>query len=478
MEKYIYILERFKKFYFVGIGGIGMSASAYCLKKSGKTVFGCDSNLEEKTIDILKEIDIEIFDEKYFDLSAEKNRPDCFVITNTIKENHAVYVYSKNYNIPIFKRSEILSYILKDKNIIGVTGSHGKTSTSAFISHILMENKFDPSIFIGGIMNSIHKNVQIGNGKFSVVEADDAYKSFLDLNPFISIITTISLEHLETYKDIDDIKNTFIKYANQTSDLVVLNIDDENIISIKNKIKTKSITYGIKSNADYYAKNILIGPLESEYDLYKYGNFLHKIIVPIPGIHQVKNSLAAAAVSDFLNIKIDKISKSIKSHLGVERRFQKIGEFCGASVYDDYAHHPNEIKNMLQVIKSLTPEDSKKYVFFQPHKYTRTKALWNDFIKVFSEIKIDGLFITDIFSAGDNYDETYNSKNLTTALKKNGASWTEYIEIDKDFFYLNEKIKFLKKTIKKNDIIFCMGAGKLDKFAKLLTNKNFNLKFK
>lgn len=472
-------MEKNKKIYFVGIGGIGMSALALYLKKKNFSIFGCDKDLNQKTVFNLKKNKIEIFDENFKEDLIEKIKtinPDLIVLTNTVKNDHPVLDIAKNLNIKTIFRSKLLGKVLNKKKIIGITGSHGKTSTTGLISHILETEKIDPTIFIGGFLNSINENLKIGNSEYVVLEADDAYKSFLDINPFISIITTISLEHLETYKNIDDIKKTFLKYLNKTkkNGFIFINTDEPETKDLTKNIKREFFTYGLnKEEQNYAAGEIILNSFSSEFNLYKDKVFQEKVFLPLPGIHQIKNCISAIAASEKLGITIKDSINALRNHQGVERRLTKVGTLNEASIYDDYAHHPKEISNMLKVIQSILTEGGKKYLFFQPHKYTRTKALWNDFIKIFSETPPDKLYITDVFSAGDNFDDFFNSKNLCLELKKiNSNIDIKYVPFEENFNSLLNEINKIKDNLTEKDLIFCMGAGKLDKFAKKISEIN------
>jgi UDP-N-acetylmuramate--alanine ligase len=464
----------YKKMFFVGIGGISMSGVAVYLKHCEYSVFGCDSFLSQKSISFLKSNGIDVvYDDNFLSCSLEHFRPDCIIFTNTISKDHCAYRYALKNNIKTFIRAELLGEILKNKKVIGVTGSHGKTSTTGMIAHILMCAGYSPSVFIGGFMHGIDSNVVCGSSDYAVVEADDAYKSFLALNPFVSIVTAISFEHVEEYKDLKDVEYNFLKYVNQTDSngLVVVNADYRRMQKWALAIDSERIIfYGLSNSFNYYAKNLKLYPFSSSYNLYSNNKFVISVELPIPGAHQMQNSIAAIATADFLGIKIKDSVQYLKSYLGVERRFHKVGEYNSVPVYDDYGHHPNEIKKMLSIISSLARyRNGKAYVFFQPHKYSRTKAFWNDFIKIFSCEEIFKLFITDVYAAGDDYDPFYNSENLIAKLRENGVN-SDYVAFDTDYKRLIEAIEQTRNNLRRNDIIFCLGAGSLDQFAKLIVN--------
>ena len=329
------------KFFFVGIGGIGMSALACYLSNKNFLVYGSDLDLNNKTIENCLKNNIKIFNENEAIKKIKEILPDFIVLTNTLKNDNSIIKFADKNNFILIKRSELLGQLLKNKKIIGITGSHGKTSTTGLISSILNFSKFKPDIFIGGFLESIKNNFQIGKSEYSVVEADDAYKSFLDLKPFISIVTSISLEHLETYKNMNDIYKNFLKYINLTkkNGFIFINTDELEMIEWSKKIKRKFFTYGIsKKNQNYSADNIILNSFSSTYSFYKYNKFLGEVFLPLPGLHQIKNSIVAIAAAEKIGISFENSVFALKNHKGVERRLTPVGKFNKTIVYDDYAH--------------------------------------------------------------------------------------------------------------------------------------------
>ena len=465
-------IQMLNKYYFVGIGGIGMSALAEYMQGLNNQICGCDSDIDREIIYNLQKKNIFITNEENVYEELLKINPNFIVITNTVLDNHPAIIFAKKFNIKILKRSELLGNISNDKNLIGITGSHGKTSTTGLISHIFIkENRF-PTIFVGGIMPLINNNFIKGTSNDFILEADDAYKSFLDLTPSTSIVTNISYEHLETYKDWNDIENSFLQYINNTkiNGNIIINNDDEVMKKFSKKINREFITYGLEINQNNYsASNILLNDFNSEYTLFINQKEICQVCLSIPGIHQIKNSLAAIIASMKNNIPIENIVKYLNSYNGVNRRFEFIGYLNKCKIYDDYGHHPKEL-NMIFETLCNAHKNNKKIVFFQPHKYTRTKFLWNDFIEVFNNFKykIDKFYITDVYAAGDLFDKEYNSQELIKNLKSINVN-SEYIPFEKDFFSLILEARSIKNNLNENDAILCLGAGLLDNFAKILT---------
>jgi UDP-N-acetylmuramate--alanine ligase len=460
-----------KKIFFVGIGGIGMSALAIYAKAHSYIVSGSDQDLLNQTIDILKKNNITTLDENNV-LEEDIKKIDILVITNRILKDHPLFIYAKLHNKIILYRSQFFKILTNDKKIIGITGSHGKTTTTGLLSNIFIENKKKPTVFVGGIIKKYGTNIIKGSSDFIIFEADDAYRSFLDINPFISVITSISLEHLETYKNLEEIEESFRAYAESTNQngFIVINNDTN---QLKDFIKTinhpKIITYGCNKDSDYKINNIFYNKHNTFFSLYYKNINIGKFKIKMLGIHNVKNATAAIIVSLQLKLSFKEIKYSLIKHQGVTRRFEYKGQYNNLKIYDDYAHHPNEIDAVLSIIKT---KNIKVYIFFQPHKYIRIKNLWNDFVNVFIKYKknIECLYITDVYSAGDLFDNIFNSENLVNTLKKE-IKKSFYIPLNdnfNNFFSYNEQL--IKK--KEETIILTLGAGILNRFSDKLKNNN------
>lgn len=455
--------------HLVGVGGIGMSGIAKILNLLGYTVSGCDLNTNKNTLE-LENLGCKI--------SNKHNQDTCknnvgILVYSTATKSHPEVLSAQENGIVTVHRSEMLSEILRKNFNVSITGSHGKTTTTSLISHILIEAGIEPTVLSGGNLKKYGTQAILGKSNISVSEADESDRSLLNLPTAIGVLTNISLEHLETYKDIDDIKNTFKKFLNNISfyGKAVVCIDDENIQAILPEVKTKIIKYGLSEQADITAKNLKLYPECSRYELWLNNNKLADVELEVPGKHNILNSLAAIAVSMELDIPLEKIIKSIKSFDGVERRFEYHGQFKGAEVFDDYGHHPNEIANTLEVARNRTK--GNLFVVFQPHRFTRTKSLWNQFVDVFANSKINSLVITDIFAASEAPIEGVNSRHLTQDIKdKNLNIHAKYLPIDEEFSSI---IEHIDSEAKANDLILFLGAGKLNKVAELLTRDHKSL---
>lgn len=464
-------IKKKNTFFFIGICGIGMSALAEYLAHLGYIVSGSDTNISNDIATLLQKKNITIYQENTVDKKILFNS-DIFIITNTVSENHPILQIARNQKKEIFYRSQLLGTILAKKEIIGITGSHGKTTTTALITKLFLQAQKSPLAFVGGIMPEFNTNCLLGRSKYAIIEADDAYKSFLDLIPTYSIITNISYEHLETYKNWHDIEETFLQYAHSTKKKggVIINIDTPFTQSFAKKIThTNVITYGQNSDADYQITDIKCNSQQSQFILYKKTKLIDAFSLNLLGSHNIANATAAIILALEYNISLSDIKNGLKEHQGVKRRFQYLGKTQeGIDVYDDYGHHPIEINATLSVLEIKNSQ--QVYIFFQPHKYTRTKHLWEDFIKTFMKYKkiITMLYITDVYDVGDPYDPIYNSKNLVDILKEQGLPvlYLPYTgNFDNFFIYQNNTHTPTKNN---TNIILTLGAGILNNFAQLL----------
>lgn len=475
VEKLIFPIS--KKIFFLGICGIGMSAIAQYLKKSFHcTITGSDKNINNNIAKILKEQNIIIHLEEDVTENMIDNI-DLIVITNIIFTTNRILEIAKKKHKKIISRSKILKLILQEKKVIGVTGSHGKTTTCGLITKIFVDAKLSPFAFVGGIMHEFKSNFIFGDSDYAIVEADDAFKSFLDLKPLFSVITNISCEHLETYVNLEDIKNNFLKYAHLTDPKgkIIINIDNEIMKEIASRIDHPGlITYGFVENADYIIKNIFFNHNKSYFELYKKNIKIETFTLNLSGIHNIKNATAAIIVALENNISINSILESLNTHNGIKRRFEFLGKTKeGICIYDDYGHHPVEIDATLSLLE--IKKFRYVYIFFQFHRYSRTKSLWHDFLSVFIKYKnlITKLYITDIYTAGEILeDKQYNSFEFVNSLNSRGltATYIPYSPYFENFFTYSQHLIEKKDTEK--DMILTLGAGVMNDFAELLIKKS------
>lgn len=442
-----------QKVYFCGIGGISMSGLAEILNYKGFNVCGSDINSNEIT-NHLESLGIKIF--KGQQKENITNDIDLIVKTAAIKQDNPELIAAEEYKIPIMERSEFLGLITKNyKYVTAVSGTHGKTTTTSMISQILLEAQKDPTISVGGILNSIHGNIRIGKSDYFVAEACEYCDSFLKLYPYIGIILNIEPDHLDYFKDIDHIRQSFTKFANlipQTGTLII-NSDIQNYEQIVKGLKCKVITFGSKCNAaDFTAKNINYDDKGiPTFDIIYKDSFITSLTLAVPGVHNVYNSLAACAAAYAQNIEINDIVKGLTSFAGTHRRFEFKGKCRGVTIIDDYAHHPTEIKASLKIANNYNY--NKLWCIFQPHTYSRTKELFDDFINSFDNV--DKLIITDIYAAREKDTFQIHSKDLVSKLNSNGKD-VSYI---KDFSDIES---YIIQNAAKDDLVITMGAGNVN----------------
>jgi UDP-N-acetylmuramate--alanine ligase len=440
----IKILKGVKKIHFIGIGGIGMSGIAEYLVKNGFKVSGSDLSLSELT-EKLSGLGIEIFEGQ-----SENNLSDdtdLIVYSAAIKNDNPELVKASSLNIKAVKRAKMLGEIVNDSFLIAVSGTHGKTSTTAMIAKLLIDCGLDPTVFVGGTIDFLEGgNSRIGNGKYAVIEADEYDKSFLTLKPDIAIITNVDLDHTDIYKDIDDLKNTFGEFLKGgKEDLKVIGFgDDRNVIDVMNSIQIKNcITYGFNKHNNYIIEESYLKESKIRFEIN--GNFID---LSIPGRHNVLNSSAAFITALLLDIDKECVIRCLKSFYGVNRRLElKYNEEI--KVYDDYAHHPTEIEYSFYAIKEIAK--SRVITVFQPHTYTRTRDFYEEFAKALKNNDIT--ILTDLYPAREKEINGVSSKLIYDKLM--------FISENEAYYEpkFDDVIKRLDKVVKENDTIIFQGAG-------------------
>lgn len=454
--------------HFVGIGGIGMSGIATILAYQGYRISGCDLDLHQQSINNLQGLGVTIV-EGHNQTLCHDTSIDVLVYSSAIKPDSPEIQMAQQRGIPTISRALMLAELMRTKYSIAIAGAHGKTTTTSLVSHILMEAHFDPTIIIGGHLKSISSNARWGNGDFLVAETDESDRSLLHLQATLAIVTNIDLEHLETYTDIQDIKQTFTYFLNNLPfyGKAFVCIDDPHIRSLLPMPHLKIVKYGIDStDADISAHSIQLEPEHSVFTVYDNHNqtTLGPIQLAMPGRHNILNALGAIALSLELGVSFTTIAHALASFKGVERRFTYRGSYNGADIFDDYGHHPKEIACTLQVAKKRTK--NKLTVLFQPHRYTRTHKLWDGFIETFLQSSIDHLIITDIYPASEQPINNIHAQRLVQAIADKHPSFTvSYVPYDATFSALKNS---LQPLLHKNDLLLLLGAGKINKLAQLL----------
>jgi UDP-N-acetylmuramate--alanine ligase len=409
--------------FFTGIGGIGMSGIAELLLNLGYHVSGSDINSSDITAR-LQQLGATVF----IGHAAEHIRQvDVVVISSAIKDNNPEVQAARLAGIPVIPRAEMLAELMRLKYSIAVAGAHGKTSTTSIVASILGYGGLDPTVVIGGKLKSLGTNAVLGKGEFIVAEADESDGSFLKFSPTIAIVTNIDLEHLDFYNDIYDIKQTFLKFIERIPfyGLAVLCLDNSHVKALLPHIQRRFITYGIHSEADLQARNVCCKGLQSSFRLFYRRKDLGAIHLGLPGIHSVYNTLAGIAVALELGLPLDIIRESLQTLEGVQRRMEIKGNIHGITVMDDYGHHPTEIRTTLKAVHTCWPE-KRVIVVFQPHRYSRTEALFDEFICAFDQT--DQVLVLPIYAASEAPIEGINSRNVCKAIEQKSRKKTLYME--------------------------------------------------
>ncbi len=442
--------------HMIGIGGISMSGLAEILKNKGYTVQGSDAN-DSNIIKKLRENDIKVTighsEENIGNASA-------VIFTAAIKKDNPEYIAATKKNIPLIERSVLLGEITRlFPDTIAVAGTHGKTTTTSMISTAFIECEKDPTITVGGELPLIDGNYKIGQSNFLITEACEYVESFLELSPKVSVVLNVEADHLDYYKDINHIKSSFQKFLDKlpSDGFAVLNADDKNSYELFKNTKCNVVSFGIKNMAKYSAQNIIFERDKTYYNLYIDNKFISEVVLTVPGMHNIYNSLACIAVCDIYKLDLSKVIESLKTFCGAKRRFEKKGLLNGAEIYDDYAHHPSEIKATLLAAKNRNMK--KVWCVFQPHTYSRTKALLNDFANAF--YNADKVIITDIYAAREKDTGEINSKDLVNEIQKTSNN-AIYI---KDFSDIEN---YLKDNLQSGDILLTIGAGNVYKIGEEL----------
>jgi len=446
------MFKNIKKVHFVGIGGIGMSGIAEILLSQGFEVSGSDRALTDIT-KRLQSLGIKIYEGH----SAENVKDvDVLVYSSAVSPDNPEILAAIEKKIPVIKRAEMLAECMRMKYGIGIAGTHGKTTTTSMVGLALTEGKIDPTIIVGGKLSGLGgTNARLGDGEFIVVEADEFDRTFLKLTPTIAAITTLEKEHLDTYKDLDDIKAAFIEFANKVPffGFVAICLDEPALQDIIPDINKKIITYGLTSQADVRAVDVKHTEFSSSFHVKYFGEDIGEIHLKIPGIHNVKNSLVAVIIAKELGIDFKVIKKALESFTGVYRRFEtKYNK--EVLVIDDYAHHPTETSATLAAIRSGW--DRRLIVVFQPHLFTRTRDFYQEFGRSF--LNSDVFICTDIYPAREEPIEGVTGELIANIAKKFGHKNVIYVK-DK-----NEIPNLLNSIKKEGDIIVTMGAGDIWKY--------------
>lgn len=451
-------LNKYKKIHMIGIGGVSMSGIAEILNHFNFEITGSDITDSETIRHLIsKGIKITIG----HDLENAANS-DLVVYTAAVKQDDPEIIEAKSHNIPLMERADFLGEITKCfKETICISGTHGKTTTTSMVALCFLEALKDPTIQVGANLSAINGNDKLGNSEYFILEACEYVESFLKFRPHAEIVLNIDNDHLDYFKNLENIKNSFIKYVKFLPEdgLLVTNYDDKNCLELLSNTKAKCLTYSIKNKiANFYAENINFDENGfPSFDVLKNGTYFDTIALSVPGIHNVSNSLACIALCDEYGIEKNYIKIALKKFTGADRRFEFKGKLNGANIFDDYAHHPTEIEATVNAMKNK--KYNKSWVVFQPHTYSRTANHLEDFAKVL--MNFDNIIIIDIYAAREKNIYNISSKDLVDKI----------CSLGKKAIYLPDfesTVSYLKENISENDLLITLGAGTVTQIGPML----------
>jgi UDP-N-acetylmuramate--alanine ligase len=444
--------RNFQRIHMVGIGGIGMSGIAEVLLTLGYSVSGSDSK-PSTTTERLENLGATIYEGHRAENVGDAH---VVVISSAVKSDNPEVVEAYRRKIPVIPRAEMLAELMRLKYGIAVGGAHGKTTTTSMVASILAAAHLDPTFVIGGRVNQAGTTARVGRGEYFVVEADESDRTFLMFAPVVAVVTTIDREHLDQYSSLEDIQGAFVQFVNRVPfyGAAVLCLDEPNVQAILPQVKRPIITYGTSSQADLVISDIEMRGMGSRFRLsYKSENLGVFDLPHPPGIHNVRNAAAAAAVALYLNVASDLIREGLAKFAGVGRRFDVKAVVNDITVIDDYGHHPAEIRATLEAARGC--KFNRLLVLFQPHRYSRTQHLWDDFVKAFNQA--DVLALLDIYAAGELAVAGVNSELLAKGIQEAGHKNVHY------YRSMQEAIEFLLREAKPGDAILTIGAGNVSR---------------
>jgi UDP-N-acetylmuramate--alanine ligase len=461
------MFRRFQHIHFVGIGGIGMSGIAEVLANLNFRVSGSDQKKSEVTAH-LEELGVEVTEGH-----AAESVGDAHVVVRStaVRDDNPEIIEARRRSIPVIPRAEMLAELMRMKpHTVAVAGSHGKTTTTSMVATVLGIAGLDPTFVIGGIVRTYRANARLGKSQLMIVEADESDRSFLMLTPTIAVVTNIDREHMDYYHDMEDVRRCFSEFVNKVPfyGAAILCLDDPHVQAVIPKVERRRVTYGLSAQADISAHEINYDQaFGSTFSVLRGVDVLGKVTLRVPGKHNVYNSLAAIAVGLELEVPFDTIAHSLSEFTGADRRFQFKGEESGVTVVDDYGHHPTEVKATLSAARVGAP-NRRIVVLFQPHRYTRTNDLMDEFASAFNNA--DVLFVTDIYAASEPPIDGVTSEVLTGRIKSYGHKNAEYIGA------LENASGILRENVREGDLVITLGAGSVhragDELLGLLRGEN------
>lgn len=459
------MFERYRVIHFVGIGGIGMSGIAEVLHNLGYEVTGSDLRASETTAR-LQGLGIKV----YIGHKAENiDDAHVLVISSAVSDNNPEVIEARRRSTPVIPRAEMLAELARLKYGVLVAGAHGKTTTTSLISTIFAQVGLDPTVVIGGRLKATGSNARLGQGDFLVAEADESDGSFLKLSPTIAVVTNIDREHMDFFKNMDSLKDAFLSFVNKVPfyGASIVCMENEHLRELLPSVHRRYVTYGLTSEAQLYAENIKKGFMSVSFEVVYKGKNIGVFELPVSGIHNVLNSLAAIGVTLVLKLDLLLTKEALKGFSGIQRRLELKGEAGGIKIYDDYGHHPTEIKATLKAVKEglqISGQEGRRLlVLFQPHRYTRTRDLIEDFAVSFDDA--DLLVVIDLYPAGESPIEGINSETMVQRIKISGHKNVVYKRHKEDAE--NHIITHMRK----GDIILTLGAGNVWKIGEEILNK-------
>ncbi len=442
--------RNFQRIHLVGIGGSGMSGIAEVLLSTGYAVSGSDLKTSPVT-ERLRNLGAAIHEGH---LPENVHGAHVVVVSSAVHPENVEIVEAHRLKIPVIPRAEMLAELMRLKYGIAVAGAHGKTTTTSMVASVLAAADLDPTFVVGGRVNHVGSNARVGQGEYMVVEADESDRSFLLLAPVIAVVTTIDREHLDHYASLEEIQDTFLQFVNRVPFYggVILCLDEPNVQAILPQVKRPVITYGTSGQADLMISDVHLNGLSSEFRLKYHGDDLGIFRLPSPpGIHNVRNAAAAAAVGLFLNVPADLTRVGLARFAGVGRRFEIKGTYAGVTLIDDYGHHPAEIRATLEAARGCGYK--RLLVLFQPHRYTRTQALWEDFCRSFNEA--DVLVLTEIYAAGESPIEGITGERLAEAISAAGHKNVVFSST------MQAGMEYMLREARPGDAVLTIGAGSI-----------------
>lgn len=457
-------MHKVKRIHFVGIGGAGMCGIAEVLRNEGYAVSGSDI-ASSKVTKRLENLGITVF---IGHNASNVNGASVVVVSSAIHEGNPEVESARALHIPVVRRAEMLGELMRYRYGIAISGTHGKTTTTSLIASIYAAAKLDPTFVIGGLLNSAGTNARLGTGRYLIAEADESDASFLHLQPMMTVVTNIEPDHLDTYGgDFNCLKKTFVEFLHNLPfyGVAVVCVDDPNVRDIIPQIGRTVITYGVSEDADFRVTDFKETGPHSSFTLVRKDAAPLKIELPIPGLHMAKNAAAAIAVALEEGIESDVIVQALKNFKGVGRRFQNYGEFktekgCTLTLVDDYGHHPTEVDATIKAARQAYP-DKKLVMVFQPHRYTRTRDCYEDFVRVLQQV--DKLILVDVYPAGEPPIPGADGRHLCMSIRLQGKIEPHFVQT------VDEVPALLEELVEDNSLVLTQGAGNVVQVAKNLS---------